>query len=273
MKIENISTLYDSDYNINHLFAMRQQWQTNGWFNMEKPRETGCLISFCGCTAEYIFKNTRLFVPKGAILYIPSGTTYKSHFLECEENSVSTILINFKLLFPNGEYFDIAEDITVLRQKPNSFLTEKFNDAVDIFSSAVVSVASLKVAIYQILTELSHEKHKQKLYSKKFSSIADGIIHLEKEPCSKKSIEDIADMCHVSPATFRRLFKEYSGISPIEYRITSKIEYAKKLLSMGTMSISEVSNELGFDDYTYFCRIFKKHTGLTPGSFRLKSQP
>lgn len=271
MKIENISNLYEIDYNINNLFARRQYWQTNGWFNMEKPRETGCLLSFCGCSAEYFFKNTKLYVPKGSIIYIPSGAMYKSHFSECEENCVSTILINFRLLYPNNEYFDITNDITILRQKSNSFITGKFNDAVDIFSSAVVSSASLKVAIYQILTELSREKHKQKLYSKKFSSIANGIIHLEKEPCSKKSMEEIADMCHVSPATFRRLFKEYSGISPIEYRMTTRIEYAKKLLSLGSMSISEVSNELGFDDYTYFCRIFKKYTALTPTEFKLKN--
>ena len=46
-------------------------------------------------------------------------------------------------------------------------------------------------SLFVILTELSREKHKQKLYSKKFSSIANGIIHLEKEPCSKKSMEEI----------------------------------------------------------------------------------
>ena len=78
----------------------------------------------------------------------------------------------------------------------------------------------------------------------------------------EKNISEIAKMCHVSPSYFRKLFKAYSGMSPIDYQIQMKISHAKRLLQTNTMSISEISDTLGFFDTAYFCKLFKKYTGL-----------
>ena len=70
-------------------------------------------------------------------------------------------------------------------------------------------------------------------------------------------IKEIAKLCHVSETTFRRLFKEYTEKTPVEYRIERRIEYAKKLLNTRGMTVIEIAFEAGFEDPAYFCKVFK----------------
>lgn len=85
-----------------------------------------------------------------------------------------------------------------------------------------------------------------------------------------KSIQEIAELCYVSAGYFRKLFKKYSGMSPIEYQTHIKIKNAKRLLQTHTMRIAEISDTLGFFDPAYFCKFFKKHTGDSPKEYAKK---
>ena len=95
---------------------------------------------------------------------------------------------------------------------------------------------------------------------------------MEQDPRQLLSIKEVAELCDVSEIYFRRLFKEYAGVSPIEYRMHTKIEKAKKYLQYDQMNTDEISALLGFTDPSYFCRQFKKHTGMTPTEYRQQSK-
>lgn len=81
-----------------------------------------------------------------------------------------------------------------------------------------------------------------------------------------------ADELNVGYSSFRKLFKNYTGLSPGQYYLQLKIEKAKELLSSGTAAIKEIALELNFDSSFYFSKIFKEKTGLQPTEFRKKSQ-
>ena len=121
-----------------------------------------------------------------------------------------------------------------------------------------------------MLSKLSHTERQQSINSRGFNTIAKGIAYLENDLKSKLTIKELAQMCHVSESTFRRLFKQYTGKSPIEYRVEQRVEYAKKLLNTKTMTTLEVSIETGFDDPAYFCRVFKKYVGITTSEYLRK---
>jgi AraC-like DNA-binding protein len=88
------------------------------------------------------------------------------------------------------------------------------------------------------------------------------------EQDSDLSITEIAKECGVSECYFRRLFQEYSGESPINFRQKHRIEKAKQLLlSDEHYSVGEIAEELGFSDIYHFSKTFKKFCGISPNKF------
>ena len=82
------------------------------------------------------------------------------------------------------------------------------------------------------------------------------------------TIPSIATEMGMSRTSFFSRFKELAGISPQDYLIHYRIAYAKQLLTIGGMSVSEVAYKSGFTDPKYFSRVFKKIEGVSPSSIR-----
>ena len=88
------------------------------------------------------------------------------------------------------------------------------------------------------------------------------------EETRDKPLEGLAKDLKISYSTFRRTFREHTGISPHQYRLHLKVSAARELLRSTTLTVKEISYRCGFEDEQYFCRIFKRQTGNTPGQFR-----
>ena len=75
-------------------------------------------------------------------------------------------------------------------------------------------------------------------------------------------------MCNVSEAYFRRIFTEKYGISPKEYIINMRIDYAKQLLRSGQMSVSDTARACGYFEESHFSREFSKRVGVSPCEYK-----
>ena len=82
------------------------------------------------------------------------------------------------------------------------------------------------------------------------------------------NVSELASMCAVSDTYFRKLFKEIHGVSPAQYIINLRLEYASQLLMSRLYTILEVSEKSGFNDVKYFSKLFKKHYGVSPREFK-----
>ena len=78
----------------------------------------------------------------------------------------------------------------------------------------------------------------------------------------------LADVLNLSPEHFCRLFHSITGKSPIDYLNYYRIECACELLSSSQKSITEVAYSCGFNDLSYFNRIFKRYKKVTPGHYQ-----
>ena len=73
---------------------------------------------------------------------------------------------------------------------------------------------------------------------------------------------------------FRRCFRKYNGMAPLEYQITLRIRRAVHLLTSSNVPISQIASETGFRSQAYFSKFFHEHTGFSPIQFRrTKQQP
>ena len=82
------------------------------------------------------------------------------------------------------------------------------------------------------------------------------------------TLEEIGGLTFFSPVYCETVFKRETGRAIIDYQLDRRIDEAKRNLIDKTMSLTQVSAAVGFSDYNYFCRVFKKRTGNTPSEYR-----
>ncbi len=83
-----------------------------------------------------------------------------------------------------------------------------------------------------------------------------------------KTAEEIAREIGVGYSWFRRVFKEYTRVSPAQYQLQLRLLRAKELLTSSNMNISEIAYALKFENTGQFSTFFKHKEGITPSEFR-----
>lgn len=82
------------------------------------------------------------------------------------------------------------------------------------------------------------------------------------------SIDQLAEKACMSKGHFFRVFKEETGETPNIFITKLKIMTAERMLVTSDRQIKRIADDLGFDDYSYFTRLFKKYAGITPQQYR-----
>lgn len=95
---------------------------------------------------------------------------------------------------------------------------------------------------------------------------------LEEHFSDKFRFEDVAREHGMSIRNFMRRFQTATGDKPLHYLQRLRIETAKGLLSGSRKSIKTISYEVGYDDASFFARLFRQHTDLSPNQYRQQFQ-
>lgn len=82
------------------------------------------------------------------------------------------------------------------------------------------------------------------------------------------TLDDLANACNMTPKYFCRFFSEMTGKTPIDYINYYRIECAAERLLYSQESVTEVAFGCGFNDLSYFVKIFKRYKGTTPTQYR-----
>ncbi len=82
------------------------------------------------------------------------------------------------------------------------------------------------------------------------------------------TLAEIGELTHYSPIYCTKVFKREIGRSITDYLLEKRIDEAKKLLPDETVSVVQAAQSVGFGDYNYFSRLFKKRTGFSPTAYR-----
>jgi len=86
-------------------------------------------------------------------------------------------------------------------------------------------------------------------------------------------IKRVVEKANIPERTLKRRFKVATGITLIDYLQNLRIEEAKRLLESGHMPVDEISATVSYEDASFFRRLFKRRTGLTPSQYRRMFQP
>jgi AraC-like DNA-binding protein len=81
------------------------------------------------------------------------------------------------------------------------------------------------------------------------------------------ALDELSRVAGASRFRFLRLFRASTGMTPMKYLESCRIELARKLLREGNRSMAEIAIAVGFADQSHFVKRFRRHTGCTPGQY------
>ncbi len=173
-------------------------------------------------------------------------------------------------------YEEIHEDISILRA-----LTRKAAEGAGVHPSVIHAITqdyrqqlhdthnidTIQHLGFQMVRDLCMAVQDVK-FSKYSPTIRRCIDYIHLNYTNNLSVEDIAKVACVSTNHLSRKFKSETNTSITNYIAEKRCKKASELLSTSTMSIQEISNQVGYVDNNYFVKVFKNYYNVTPSEYR-----
>ncbi|MCM1297423.1 MAG: helix-turn-helix domain-containing protein [Muribaculaceae bacterium] len=98
--------------------------------------------------------------------------------------------------------------------------------------------------------------------------VKEAVAYIDENYFEELTLSVLADKYAVESSYFSKLFKQETGENLMLYIAGKRMEKAKELMRRKDINIAEVAFMVGYDDYTYFSKVFKKHVGVSPRDYR-----
>ncbi len=200
---------------------------------------------------DYFFEHgkTTVKIKEGDFLFIPKDIPYKAEYLK--DNTVVKIIV-----------FDISA-----KKLPSVFTRPHYEKSPEI-AVAFHSISGVNARnaiyltskIYEIMYYAEAALHN---IPKKYKKLNPALREVKLKYNENKSSAYYADLCKMSQSNFRKLFKEYTGKTFIEYRNALRISVAKEMLDSGEFTVSEAAYIVGFNNMSFFYEMYKRCTQST----------
>ncbi len=107
---------------------------------------------------------------------------------------------------------------------------------------------------------LADIRHKDTIYK--------ALDYIKRNYIEQITLEEVANQVFLNPSYFSKIFKNEMNCTFVAYVNKVRINASKSLLMNNAIPLSDISTLVGFDDQSYFTKVFKKEVGITPGKFR-----
>jgi AraC family transcriptional regulator len=145
------------------------------------------------------------------------------------------------------------------------------NEARSRDSSGLVYVQSLGQALVSRLFKMTYSRPGMRptpalpLPARALRSIVDKI---EANPSLQFNLNELATEIGYSKGHFLRSFRARTGLTPHQYILRARLDRAKELMAVSSLTLLEIALECGFTSHGHFSRTFRQHCGQTPSEFR-----
>ena len=207
---------------------------------------------------------------------------------ENKDMSMDAVVFNLRLLETGGgDICTLKYFAPLLNEKnavpvvihPNADWYQDLNEAVcDLFipTSGEGEELSIKADLYRIFYLIySHRllpTAKNVTEDKQCYTVRRALEFIRANYMNKIAVEDIAEHCGYSSFYLMKLFKQFAGVSCVEYANNYRLTVAGQLLLSTNKDVAEIAKEVGFANVSYFNRRFKKQYGATPQAFRSQNK-
>ena len=212
-----------------------------------------------------IINGRHIPVKKDQIFFIPKNTPY-THIVNKTHYEFYSFLTGYSL--ENDELANVPFPTVFTPKQPQNYL-EQYKKAYNLYITEPPAYKmKIRNIIYNVLTDLFNEYYTSN-YSTDYYAIKDSIKYLNENFSSPDlTVQILADISGISCEHFRNIFKKVFNSTPNKHINKIRINKAKSLLRDTRFSIEEISQKCGYNDYTYFSKVFSKFTNKSPTEFR-----
>lgn len=152
----------------------------------------------------------------------------------------------------------------------SDLVTDKFKSAEKAFRLKSSGYEmQCKASLYSIICSMLSKYEKKYVPKSTAGIIEPAIKYIHKNYTTENiSVEHLANLCGISTTYLRNIFLKCKNTTPIKYINNLKLSRAKELIVSDYYSIPKISELSGFGDESYFCRYFKKMTGMTATEYK-----
>lgn len=215
----------------------------------------GLVLNDADSVNDYVFDDGRVMRTDGnSLFYLPKCSSYHVEQL----HSGGCYAINF-----DAEIDDEPFCVTLKNGEP---LKKSFKLACNEWRShgSALQAAAMR-ALYDAIYLMNKESEQSYMQSTRQNLIAPAVEVIERDFTNQDlTVASLASLCGMSEVYFRKIFIHRFGISPKEYMIRKRMEYAKQLLILGELEVSKIAELCGYSEPCHFSREFKKRFGVSP---------
>ncbi|MDQ0232563.1 AraC family transcriptional regulator [Metabacillus malikii] len=161
-----------------------------------------------------------------------------------------------------GNVYKIHDHHLIIQFIKNTYFSARMNYITDGYQASSI-VYQFIMELYRFANEYKKEKHSWPL------KVREAVMYMEENYKEIQSLEELASAVGLSKYHFTRIFKNATGLTPIEYLTKVKMEKSVTLLRQSNLTIDEIAKQVGYSNGSYFIKVFKKWLGFSPGEFRL----
>ena len=242
------------------------------WFNIQHSHDFCEILYVAGGAGEAILEGKKFRLAPGDLVVVNPGTLH-------EERSDAKAPLRLIFLAIRDFAVPGLPAGCLSQEKYRVLSCGEYQYKMDIYLRELLQETSSQIEFYQEISQglvsallvlvmrlIRINPEDEAALSQECQKIKE---YLDQNFTSPITLDSLSETVYISKHYLSHLFKEQTGVSPIKYLTSKRMEKACELLSETELPVSEVSKAVGYENPLYFSQVFKRVYGISPVKYRM----
>ena len=242
------------------------------WFNIQHSHDFCEILYVAGGAGEAILEGKKFRLAPGDLVVVNPGTLH-------EERSDAKAPLRLIFLAIRDFAVPGLPAGCLSQEKYRVLSCGEYRYKMDIYLRELLQETSSQIEFYQEISQglvsallvlvmrlIRINPEDEAALSQECQKIKE---YLDQNFTSPITLDSLSESVYISKHYLSHLFKEQTGVSPIKYLTSKRMEKACELLSETELPVSEVSKAVGYENPLYFSQVFKRIYGISPVKYRM----
>ena len=242
------------------------------WFNIQHSHDFCEILYVAGGAGEAILEGKKFRLAPGDLVVVNPGTLH-------EERSDAKAPLRLIFLAIRDFAVPGLPAGCLSQEKYRVLSCGEYRYKMDIYLRELLQETSSQIEFYQEISQglvsallvlvmrlIRINPEDEAALSQECQKIKE---YLDQNFTSPITLDSLSETVYISKHYLSHLFKEQTGVSPIKYLTSKRMEKAGELLSETELPVSEVSKAVGYENPLYFSQVFKRIYGISPVKYRM----